>query len=371
MMIPRRPTLFFVLMGLVCGLSACDSGGEDDTGGIDPERTGCIIPINQLNESVAIDAIPALTDPELVGADAVSYLEDDDLVLGFRLGDLTVAVPHGILNWHEVINFNQTTPRAAITFCPLTGSGLAFDRTAIGNAEFGVSGLIYLNNNVVYDRRNPPSLWSQMGTGAICGDASGTPLRSLALIEMTWAGWHSLYPETRVLSGEYGFSAHLRGRPHRFVQRAEQHLLALSHARLHRHAATPEERVLGIPDGEGGLAFPVMALDNGEPMRAVHATLRGEPIVVFFDRARRAAAAYYLSGRHAQRTFTVRDGHVIDAQTGSEWQVDGLAISGELAGNRLPPIAEAYVSFWFAWAAFPATNSSVDGVKKKGAKTVI
>lgn len=351
MRIPSRPVHLLVLLALACTLTACDAGG-DEAGGVDPERTGCIIPIEQLNESVAIDAIPALTNPALVGADSAAYLEDDNLVLGFHLGGLTVAVPHNILNWHEVINFNQTTPRAAITFCPLTGSGLAFDRTTIGGAEFGVSGLIYRNNNVIYDRRNPPSLWSQMGTGAVCGEASGTALQPLALIEMTWAGWRTLYPDTRVLSINTGFQRTYRVDPIAGYKEPDNATLLFPMPGPIDTRRPPKERVLGIPDGDGGLAFPMMALDDGEPVRAVHATAQGDPIVVFFDRARRAAAAYRLTGTDAGRTFTARDGHLLDTETESVWQVDGLAVSGALAGSRLTPIADAYVSFWFAWAAF-------------------
>jgi len=48
----------------------------------------------------------------------------------------------------------------------------------------------------------------------------------------------------------------------------------------------------------------------------------------------------------------VRNGQIIDTETESVWQVDGLAVGGPLAGSRLTPIDEAYVSFWFAWAAF-------------------
>lgn len=350
----RKPSLpracLLLLPAMLLALPACDSGSDD--AGPEPASPGCIIPASLLNDSVPIDAIPALTEPELVSADAVDYVADDDLVLGFHLGDLTVAVPHNILNWHEVINFNRTTPRVAVTFCPLTGSGLAFDRAAIGNAEFGVSGLIYLNNNVVYDRREPPSLWSQMGSLAICGEASNTMLRPLALIEMTWEGWRTLYPETMVISANTGFQRNYRVDP--IAEYKEPHdptfLFPMPNPIDTRRL--PKERVLGIPDGVGGIAFPMMALDDGAPFRVVHATAKGGPIVVFFDRARRAAAAYRLTGDHAQRTFEVRNEQIIDTQTESVWQVDGRATGGPLEGNRLTPIDEAYVSFWFAWAAF-------------------
>jgi hypothetical protein len=41
-----------------------------------------------------------------------------------------------------------------------------------------------------------------------------------------------------------------------------------------------------------------------------------------------------------------------DNETGSTWRLDGLATDGPMAGERLTPLAEAYVAFWFAWADF-------------------
>lgn len=138
-LLPR--VCFWLLPMILLALAACDSGGDE--GRAEPEDTGCIVPTRLLNDSVPIDAIPALTEPELVNADAVDYLQDDALVLGLHLGDLTVAVPHNILNFHEVINFSRTTPRVAVTFCPLTGSGLAFDRAAIDDVRQEATHLIH------------------------------------------------------------------------------------------------------------------------------------------------------------------------------------------------------------------------------------
>ena len=50
-------------------------------------------------------------------------------------------------------------------------------------------------------------------------------------------------------------------------------------------------------------------------------------------------------------TFSVVDGKIIDDQTGSEWDVFGQAISGDLAGTQLEPIVSVN-HFWFSWAAF-------------------
>ncbi|MGY8779911.1 MAG: DUF3179 domain-containing (seleno)protein, partial [Longimicrobiales bacterium] len=51
-------------------------------------------------------------------------------------------------------------------------------------------------------------------------------------------------------------------------------------------------------------------------------------------------------------TLQSLNGKIVDTETGSEWQMDGVAINGPLEGRSLVPVAEAFVAFWFAWPAF-------------------
>ena len=41
-----------------------------------------------------------------------------------------------------------------------------------------------------------------------------------------------------------------------------------------------------------------------------------------------------------------------DDQTGSEWDVRGVAISGPMTGEQLTPVADSFVAFWFAWSIY-------------------
>jgi len=50
-------------------------------------------------------------------------------------------------------------------------------------------------------------------------------------------------------------------------------------------------------------------------------------------------------------TFSVQEGHIVDDQTGSMWNIAGQAISGPLEGQSLTPIIHSD-HFWFSWAAF-------------------
>ncbi len=51
-------------------------------------------------------------------------------------------------------------------------------------------------------------------------------------------------------------------------------------------------------------------------------------------------------------TLDVQDGAYVDEETGSRWDLSGRAVAGPLEGERLEPVADAYVAFWFAWAGF-------------------
>jgi hypothetical protein len=123
------------------------------------------------------------------------------------------------------------------------------------------------------------------------------------------------------------------------------------------------ERVLTLVVNDDAIAFPYEYLQE-HPI--VYETVGGEEVVVFWQpgvtsaldqqqiagsRDVGAAAAFspLLDGQLL--TFVDEDGRIVDEETGSEWNVLGLAIDGPLAGSRLDEHVNG-THFWFAWAAF-------------------
>jgi hypothetical protein len=330
-------------------LFGCDSGSGTDTG--DPSAAlECSIPEGQIFTGAAgKDAIPALTDPPTAPAEGpgIDYLLDEDRVMGIQVGEATLAVPLNILWWHEIVNLDMEGRQLAITHCPLTGSSLVFDRSPLAGARFGVSGLLYRNNLMMYDRTTGESLWPQMVRGARCGPRDGTPLSTYPVLEMTWKGWRTLHPETRVVTSGTGFGLNYAVYPYDDYDEIDnpETLFPMPDSDARR---PPKERVLGIPSGDGGVALPFGELERSGSFAAV--SVAGT--VVFWDARHRAAMAYRPEVEGKTLTFTSSPTAIIDAETLSEWRVDGSAISGPLAGRRLEPVSEAYVAFWFAWASF-------------------
>ena len=121
---------------------------------------------------------------------------------------------------------------------------------------------------------------------------------------------------------------------------------------------SPKERVLGIPGvGDSGVAFPFGALAELGGAAVVHETVGGEPVVVFWNSAAQSAIAFQPMIDGQALTFEASPSGYVDTETGSSWTLDGRAFSGAFSGRELEMFPEAFVSFWFSWAAFhPATT---------------
>lgn len=330
---------------------ACD-GGSTDLPNVSDEI--CSIPTSEIfSGGPGKDGIPALSSPTLVTADdpGADYLLPDERVIGLLGDEGPVAIPHQILWWHEIVNIDYDGQRLAVTHCPLTGSSLAFDRGDFAGVEFGVSGLLFRNNLIMYDRSSGESLWPQMSRGARCGPRTGAQLTMVPVVEMTWEAWQEMHPDTRVVSSATGHSRDYRQYPYGDYDRLDNPDLLFAMPIDSRRP--PKEIVLGVPDAEGGVAYPFGELESAGPVAVIEHD-RGEnaDAVVFWDSKSRSAALYSRRVDGDELTFTVSGGAIVDAETGSEWSVDGFAVAGPHEGQRLEAVAEAYVAYWFAWAAF-------------------
>jgi hypothetical protein len=361
------PLFRLAALALAVALVGCDGGGissgSSSNGGDGPgggafNTSNCTIPTNRIVSGCdGADCIPSIDgitpdDDRLRTVDEAETLADDNRVIGIVLDGQALAVPHNVLWTHEIVNVDEWGGRSfAVTYCPLTGSSLAFDRSVIDGAEFGVSGLLFDNNLVMYDRRDEQSLWPQMSRRATCGGNVGESPSMVPLVEMQWGRWRELHPETKVVSDGRGFN---RSYPYgNYDPLAPGNTdAALETGPLFDMPVDdqrdPKERVLGLPnDSDGGLAVPFRELAEGGAVQVVVAASGGRQVTVFWNGDAQAARAFETS-----RSFSVQDGQIVDDETGSVWSVEGRATEGPLADTQLTTVDSSYVAFWFAWAAF-------------------
>lgn len=161
------------------------------------------------------DGIPAILNPKFAPINEIDFMKDADLVVGFVHNGEQKAYPLRVLVWHEIAIDTVGGLPIAITYCPLCGTCIAFDRR-IGGQEltFGVSGLLYNSDVLMYDHQTL-SLWSQLKMESVSGKSLGKKLSWLATEQMTWAAWKDKYPDSVVLTTETGSARSYSGDAYR------------------------------------------------------------------------------------------------------------------------------------------------------------
>lgn len=343
--------------GLLALTAAC---GESSTAppGLD---LSCDVPLELVAERPFDgDETPALTNPNLAifGQPGAFYLRPDDRVIGLVVHGQAIAVPHNILWWHEIVNFDIPGSRIAVSYSPLTGSSLAFDLDRAGVDKFLVSDFMF-NSNTMLEDAETGSLWPQMSRTAACGERTGFSLAIVPTWEMSWLAWRRVFPGTLVVSSLTGFDFFYSIYPYGDYETIAnvETLFPVEGVDVRR---APKERVLGIPVGRGGVAFPYLTLREAagplefgsDAAAVVNREVDGRPIVVFWSTIGQTAVAFRAEVDGQPLTFHVTDNQIHDLETGSFWNLAGQVLDGPLEGEQLELVPDAYTAFWFAWALF-------------------
>lgn len=221
------------------------------------------------------DDIPALTDPEMLAADE-SNLAPDARVLGLVVGGEARAFPLNIMNWHEIVNIRVADRDLVVSWCPLCSTGLAFYADRRGERLlFGVSGLLYQDNLLMYDRQTR-SLWAQLQGEAVSGSLTGETLVAVPLAHTRFGPWLDKHPNTLVLSPDTGHSRSYDLDPY-----ADYHQQARNMPRF--PGLNPYERVIGVRVGADARAYPFAELAQAGNSGTLDSQLGGRDFSIRWD----------------------------------------------------------------------------------------
>lgn len=307
------------------------------------------------------DGIPPIDEPRFVAADATEFLSDDDVVFGINRGGESRAYPQLVLVWHEIVNDRFQDELLTVTYCPLTGSAVAFQGSASDGQPytFGTSGDLVNSNLLMYDRPTD-SRWPQILATAITGPARGETLTEVPVVWTTWGRWRAAHPDTTVLSTETGHVRSYGSDPYGGYTPLAGYYAPES-SRLfpvmHEDDRLPnKEVVVGIKHRTGRLAVRKgLVRDRG----ALHTELGGDPVVVLHDPDLDEGRAFLAVSAEQQvdLTPTATAGEYRDEATGTLFDAAGQPRSGP-ATTALPRLL-SYDVMWFAWAAFFPESESL------------
>ena len=219
-----------------------------------------------------------------------------------------------------------------------------------GDQTFGTSGTLYNSNLVLYDR-DTKTLWSQMLEQGIRGSKVAAIPERLPAVETSWETWRTMYPNTRLLSENTGFSRDYSAYPYGNFKTDNSLLFPVDNredGRLHR-----KQRVLGINVGDASKVYPVNAFSTG--IEVINDRVGGMDVVtagssdlnfgVVYNRELEDCTVLEFEALQDSLPAVMRDNE------GNEWDAFGEAVSGPRSGQKLQK-TNSYIAYWFAWTAF-------------------
>ncbi len=308
------------------------------------------------------DGIPAIDDPQFDDVtQAGKWLDPREPVIRVEHAGMARAYPLQLLIYHEIVNDQIADLPISVTFCPLCNSSVVFDRRLDDRVlDFGTTGMLRKSDMVMYDRQTE-SWWQQIIGEGIVGEYAGTRLTQVPSNIVSFADFAKAHPDGKVVNRETGHSRPYGNNPYRGYDAIDQTPFLFRGEIDPR--LPPMERVMHIEAADGAKLYPFSRLkDEGVVNDAVGDT----PVVLFSQagllsvldtgqikqaREIQAVTAYARTLKGQTLDFEIKDGLIIDKQTGSTWNNLGTAIAGELEGQALDKV-HGGIHFAFAWLAF-------------------
>ena len=272
------------------------------------DLSGALVPVAEIKHGgPPRDGIPAIDRPRFITAGNANFLDGSDRVLGIDRNGVRKAYAVKILNYHEIVNDRFGQEAVVVSYCPLCGTGMAFLASKDGSVRnFGVSGLLYNSDVLLYDRETD-SLWSQLMKQAIAGPLRGQRLQQIAMSHTRWDDWRSRHPDTLVLSTDTGSRRDYERSPYAGYESSRELYFPVSSMDPRYH---PKELVIGLSVQGMHKAYPFTELSHTDG--DIQDSIAGQVVRVRYDSHNRT-------------------GRVLAAD-----------------GSELPTT----ISYWFAWQAF-------------------
>jgi hypothetical protein len=342
----RRRALVLAGSGLAA-LAGCIGGGDDGGSGDDVDvpmpLTEHEVPLafelgefeeNAVSGGPGKDGIPSIDDPQFDGPEGGDDMMDPgDPVFGVVIDGEARAYPQHVLVWHEIVNDSFGDRNVSVTYCPLTGTVIGFER---GDVELGVSGRLVNNNLIMYDRETD-SWWPQILGTAVDGDLIGMSLEEFRVIWTTWEQWREKHPDTRVLNQQTGFARDYGRDPYGAYNPSEGYYDngRLLFDNLESDDRFPPKKVfMGARSADGAVAFDKELLcEDG----LLEAEVGGVPYLAAYDPTLDTAYVYWNP-----------DGVSVDRTSAGYESPDGTHDAAELPLESV----NTFDAMWFAWVGF-------------------
>jgi hypothetical protein len=279
---------------------------------------------------------PSFTDPRSAKVDS------EDKVLSVSINGEARAYPIRTMGYHHIVNDVVGGKPLAVTYCTLCHTGLVWSRTLNGKTlHFRLAGIN--NGNALMRDEETSSIWQQSTGEAIFGTWKGQHLSLIHSDELTFALWRTEQPDGRVLRPDPKYVSEYD--PKDWEKHVEKTHTVIDTS---KSGVSPHELILGVTNAGLSKAYPLKSILNAKILQD---QVGDFPVLLVVGPD--GSSIRFFNGKLgvSPLTFTSATGSgsiMRDAETGSDWNFEGCALSGKLAGECLQAI-DSNKDYWFDW----------------------
>ncbi len=270
-----------------------------------------------------------ISDPTYIAVSDVDYLEEQDRVLLYKSGADIYVYPQRSM-YVEIVNDEINDIPVAITYCPLTHSGLGWNRELNGETMLlTASGYLYKDNLMPLDV-NSESIFNQMLSSGFRGKFESVAVQNLMVIETIWKNVEESFPLAKVFRNNQQKSA--------------------STSNNSLNSQNVQETIDRLAYGVTGIKNTiVMQLKEFTPEVEVKIKIiAGLGQVQFVGSGSYSFITAFRSNllfRPLQNDFPA----ILEDESGTQWDIFGEAVNGPKKGEILIP-AKGYMALDWAWS---------------------
>jgi Protein of unknown function (DUF3179) len=216
------------------------------------------------------------------------------------------------------------------------------------------------NQNFIMRDEQTGSWWQQVTGEAIQGPLKGRRLNPVVHDEVSFAIWKGERPGGRVLKPVPSHKDDYESADWERQMKKVRTVTPVDKG----DALQPRTVVVGVSLNGKSRAYPFVVLRKQSP---VLDTLGGVPIALVVGEDQKSIRVFErtVDGRSLELLAKADTSplRLLDAETGTEWDFAGTAVSGPLAGRALTKV-RALKEYWFDWKIY----QPLTGIYTRGAK---
>lgn len=267
-----------------------------------------------------------------------------NLVIGIVINGQAKAYPIQIIGYHHQVRDTVGDTPVLVTYCTVCRTGRVFSPVVNGkNESFTLVGMDHFN--AIFEDKTTKSWWQQATGVAIAGPLKGATLKELPSAQLPLGVWLREHPNTLVMQPDMSFEKKYEWLADYDDGNTQGYLVKRDFS-----SWKSKSWIVGIRNEHSSKAYDWNELVKKKIIQDSIAYL---PVLLTLENDANAFHAYdrRIDGLVLRFQMGTDNDSLIDDNTKSIWNMDGLCIDGTLKGKKLVAV-QAYNQFWHSWQTF-------------------